>query len=44
MWKDGLHPDTWRWDEIVAKAEVIEIVNKVVDPRDQQLGNAQQGS
>ena len=34
MWKDGLHPDTSTWDEIVAKAEVIEIANKVVDPRD----------
>ena len=34
MWKDGLHPDTSTWDEIVAKAEVIEIANKVVDARD----------
>ena len=34
MWKDGLHPDTSTWDEIVAEAKVIEIANKVVDPRD----------
>ena len=36
MWKDGLHPDTSTWDEIVAKAEVIEIASKVVDPRDRR--------
>ena len=41
MWKDRLHPDTSTWDEIVVKAEVIEIANKVVDPREQRLGNPQ---
>ena len=34
MWKDGLHPDTSTWAEIVAKVEVIEIADNVVDPQD----------
>ena len=37
MWKDGLHPDTSTWDEIVAKAEVIEIAGKVIDPQDRRV-------
>ena len=41
MWKDGLHPDSSTWDEIVAKAEVIEIANKVIDPRDRRSGHQQ---
>ena len=31
MWRDGLHPDSSTWDEVVAKAEVIEIADNVVD-------------
>ena len=34
MWRDGLHPDSSTWDEVVAKAEVIEIADSVVDRRD----------
>ena len=37
MWKDGLHPDISTWDEIVAKAEVIEIADQVVDPRERKM-------
>ena len=40
MWKDGLHPDTSTWDEIVAKAEVIEIADHVIDPRERKLVQA----
>ena len=36
LWKDGLHPDTSTWAEIVAKAEVIEIADNVVDPQDRK--------
>ena len=32
MWKDSLHPDTSTWDEIAAKAEMIELANSVVNP------------
>ena len=39
MWKDGLHPDTSSWEEIVAKAEVVEIASKVMDPRDCRAPN-----
>ena len=34
MWRDGLHPDTSTWDEVIAKAEMIELADKVVDPHD----------
>ena len=34
MWRDGLHPDSSTWDEVVAKAEIIEIADNVVDERD----------
>lgn len=34
MWKDGLHPDESTWEEVVAKAEMIEIADSVLDPRD----------
>jgi len=30
MCKDGLHPDTSTWDEIVAKSKVIEIADHVI--------------
>ena len=33
LWTDGLHPDSSTWDEIVAKAEVIEIADNVLDRR-----------
>jgi reverse transcriptase-like protein/aspartyl protease/zinc knuckle protein len=36
MWKDGLHPDTSTWEEVVAKAEVIEIADHVIDPRERR--------
>ena len=38
MWRDSLHPDSSTWDEVVAKAEIIEIADNVVDswePRQQ---------
>ena len=31
MWRDGLHPDISTWDEIVAKAEMIEVADNVID-------------
>jgi hypothetical protein len=34
LWRDGLHPDSSTWDEVVAKAEVIEIADNVFDRRD----------
>ena len=34
MWRDGLHPDSSTWDKIVAKAEVIEIADSILDRRD----------
>jgi hypothetical protein len=34
MWKDGLHPDESTWEEIVAKAEMIEIADSVYEPRE----------
>ena len=36
MWKDGLHPDESTWEEIVAKAEMIEIADSVVEPRERK--------
>ena len=36
MWQDGLHPDTSTWDEVVAKAEVIEIADNVRHPSDRK--------
>lgn len=40
----GLHPDLSTWEEIFAKAKVIEIANKVVDPQEWQSGNQQLSS
>lgn len=34
MWRDGLHPDSSTWDEVVAKVETIEIADNVVDRQD----------
>jgi hypothetical protein len=34
MWRDGLHPDSSTWDEVVAKAEILEIADNVVDRRE----------
>jgi hypothetical protein len=34
LWRDGLHPDSSTWDEVVAKAEVIEIADNVMERRD----------
>jgi hypothetical protein len=34
MWRDGLHPDSSTWDEVVAKAEMLEIADNVLDRRD----------
>jgi hypothetical protein len=42
LWRDGLHPDTSTWDEVVAKAEIIEIADNVIDPRERRA--AQSGS
>ena len=32
MWKDGLHPDESSWEEVVAKAEMIEIADSISEP------------
>jgi hypothetical protein len=37
MWKDGLHPDESSWEDVVAKAEMIEISDNVLDPRERQM-------
>jgi hypothetical protein len=34
LWRDNLHPDSSTWDEVVSKAEIIEIADSVVDRRD----------
>ena len=34
LWRDGFHPDISTWDEIIAKAEMIEIADNVLDRRD----------
>ena len=34
LWRDGLHPDSSTWDEVVAKAEVIEIADSVTNRRE----------
>ena len=39
MWRDGLHPDSSSWDEVVAKAEIIEIADSVVDRQDESGRN-----
>ena len=44
MWRDGLHPDTSTWDEVVAKAEMIELADSVVDPRDRNKPPARKQS
>jgi hypothetical protein len=41
MWRDGLHPDSSTWDEIVAKAEMVEIANSVIDSRERNKPQAQ---
>ena len=41
MWRDGLHPDSSTWDEVVAKAEMVEIADKVTDPRDKNKSSEQ---
>jgi hypothetical protein len=41
MWRDGLHPDSSTWDEVVAKAEMIEIADNVIDPRDRNRSQMQ---
>jgi hypothetical protein len=35
MWKDGLHLDESSWEEVVAKAEMVEIADSVIDYREQ---------
>ena len=42
MWRDGLHPDTSTWDEVVAKAEMIELADSVIDPRERNKPSAKQ--
>ena len=44
MWRDGLHPDTSTWDEVVAKAEMIELADSVVDPRERNKPPARKSS
>jgi hypothetical protein len=43
MWRDGLHPDSSTWDEVVAKAEVIEIADNVINRRDESKSQGQKG-
>ena len=42
LWRDGLHPDSSSWDEVVAKAEVIEIADGVINRRDTRDGSKHQ--
>ena len=34
LWRDNLHPDSSTWDEVVSKAEIIEIADSVVSRRE----------
>jgi hypothetical protein len=34
LWRDGLHPDSSTWDEVITKAEVVEIADNVVNRRE----------
>lgn len=43
MWRDGLHPDSSSWDEVLAKAEMVEISDSVIDPRERSY-NQNQGN
>jgi len=36
LWRDGLHPDTSTWDEVVTKAEMIEITDSVLVRRERK--------
>ena len=43
LWRDGLHPDTSTWDEVVARAEIFEVAENVLRPseRRSQFHNSQ---
>ena len=43
LWRDGLHPDSSTWDEVVAKAEVVEIADNVLDRRDGARNHQRKG-
>ena len=45
LWRDNLNPDISTWNEVVTKAEVIEIAENITDRRDRGSGNPpQQGT
>ena len=40
MWKDGLHPDESTWEEVVAKVEMVEISDSILDPHERRYVQA----
>lgn len=42
LWRDNLNPDVSTWEEVVSRAEVIEIAENITDHRDQGPGNGPQ--
>ena len=40
LWRDGLHPDSSTWDEVVARSKIIEILDNVVDRRNENKPQA----
>ena len=36
LWRDGLHPDTSTWDEVVARAEIFEVAENVLRPSERR--------
>src|SRR6266446_7924832 len=36
LWRDGLNPEVSTWEEVIEQAEIIEISESVVDPRDKK--------
>lgn len=43
LWRDNLNPEISTWDQVVAQAEIIEIVENLADRRDRKGGLPQSG-
>ena len=40
LWRDGLNPDISSWDEVLCKAEIIEISESVLEPHERKSGDS----
>jgi hypothetical protein len=40
LWRDGLNPEISSWDEVIRKAEIIEISENVMEPRERKGGDS----